>query len=75
MKATDEVVERNRQLLLERSQVGLIKYGCGLDNSGLSLKQFLIHALEETLDKANYLQAAIMEIEKMENEHLNNLNF
>lgn len=72
MKETDEVVERNRELLLQRSKVGLQKYGCGLDNSGLSLKQFLVHALEETLDKANYLQGAIMSMEQEENNNLTN---
>ena len=65
-KETDEVVERNRTLLLERSKTGLKKYGCGLDTSGLGLKQFLRHALEEALDEANYLQAAIMEMERQE---------
>ena len=65
---TDPIVEMNRELLLKRSQVGIKKYGCTLE--GLSLKECLQHALEECLDNANYLQAALQQIN--ENE-LNNL--
>lgn len=64
LKAHDPVVEANRQMLLQRSQVGIAKYGTTLAGSGLTQRQFLQHALEETLDLANYLQAAIMEIDK-----------
>lgn len=62
--APDTAVEANRQLLLERSQVGMKKYGVGLDRAGLSLRELLQHALEETLDHANYLQAAIQTIDR-----------
>ena len=54
----DRVVEANRQLLLERSNVGVSKYGTTLADSKLTLDEFHRHALEEALDLANYLQAA-----------------
>ena len=56
--AKDCIVESNRQLLLERSNVGVSKYGTTLANSKLTLDEFHRHALEEALDLANYLQAA-----------------
>ena len=56
--AKDRVVEANRQLLLERSNVGVSKYGTTLAGSKLTLDEFHRHALEEALDLANYLQAA-----------------
>lgn len=62
--AEDSVVERNRELLLERSKVGLKKYNTPLDKAGLSERQILQHALEEALDFANYLQTRIMQIDE-----------
>lgn len=59
----DAVVEAVRQDLLERSQVGLGKYGVTLEREDLELKEWLQHAYEETLDQANYLKRAILEIE------------
>lgn len=56
----DPVVEANRALLLKRSQLGINKYGVTLASSGLSRRQLLQHALEESLDLANYLQAELM---------------
>lgn len=56
--ASDSVVEANRKMLLDRSNLGIEKYGTTLEASGLSLAQFHDHALEEALDLANYLQAA-----------------
>lgn len=58
--ALDAVVEANRKLLLERSNVGVAKYGVTLAGSGLSRRALLQHALEEALDLANYLQAELM---------------
>ena len=57
----DAVVEANRKLLLERSNVGIEKYGVTLAQSGLTHRQLLQHALEESLDHANYLQAILMQ--------------
>lgn len=56
----DAVIEANRQLLLERSNIGIGKYNTTLADSGLSRRELLRHALEEALDLANYLQAEIM---------------
>ena len=60
----DTNVEKNRQLLLQRSIVGLKKYGTTTDKADLTLKEWLNHALEEVLDMANYLQAAITKLEQ-----------
>lgn len=62
-KSPDANVEKNRELLLERSIVGLKKYGVTTANNQLSHRQWLQHALEEALDMANYLQAAITTID------------
>lgn len=59
----DPVVEANVRALRERSHVGIAKYGVMLDRTDLSLRDWLQHALEETLDKANYLQAAIRKLD------------
>lgn len=63
MKCDDRIVELNVKLLRDRSRVGLQKYGVTLESSGLTQVEFLRHALEETLDLANYLQSAIQRIE------------
>lgn len=59
----DANVERNRQMLLDRSVVGLKKYGVTTEREDLNLGQWVQHALEEVLDLANYLQAAKTQIE------------
>lgn len=56
MKAQDSFVELNRELLLQRSQIGVKKYNTTLDNSKQNTKEFAQHAIEESLDLANYLQ-------------------
>lgn len=60
----DKVVETNRELLLQRSNVGITKYGVTLEKSNLSEEAILQHALEEALDLANYLQTRLMIIRK-----------
>jgi len=62
-KSADAVVERNRKLLLDRSKLGINKYGVTLSNARLNQRQILQHALEETLDLANYLQTEIMRLD------------
>mgnify|MGYP003630098738 CR=1 FL=1 len=59
MHSPDQNVERNRQLLLERSIAGLQKYGVTTERADLTLNQWLQHLLEELLDGANYIQAAM----------------
>lgn len=60
--SADSVVETNRQLLLDRSNVGIQKYGVTLEKANLSEEAILQHALEEALDLANYLQTRLMTI-------------
>ena len=67
----DSNVENNRKMLLQRSIVGLAKYGVTTDNNPLSLREWLQHALEEALDMANYLQAAISKLDQEGAKHDN----
>lgn len=66
-KSPDSNVEKVREQLLMRSIVGLKKYGVTTDRTDLDLRDWLQHALEETLDKAVYLQAAISLIDRTRN--------
>lgn len=65
-QCADPIVERNVSLLRERSTVGVQKYGTTLADNKLPLRAWLNHALEEALDQANYLQAAMAEIDSAE---------
>jgi hypothetical protein len=62
----DTVVDAVRADLLRRSQIGIAKYGVTLDRTDLTLRDWLQHAYEETLDQANYLKRAIMEIDQFD---------
>lgn len=46
-----------------RQQKGLEKYGTTVAENPLTLRQWLQHAYEETLDKAIYLKRAMQEID------------
>jgi hypothetical protein len=50
-----------------RQQLGIKKYNSTVRDNNLSLKQWLQHAYEETLDQAIYLKRAIEQLDK-ENE-------
>ncbi len=52
----DSVVYRIAQLLKNRSETGIRKYGTTLDRTDLEVKQWIDHAIEEALDHALYLQ-------------------
>ena len=52
----DSVVYRIAQLLKNRSETGIRKYGTTLDRTDLTIKQWIDHAIEESLDHALYLQ-------------------
>jgi hypothetical protein len=52
----DSVVYRIAALLKTRSETGIRKYGTTLDRTDLSVKQWIDHAIEESLDHALYLQ-------------------
>jgi hypothetical protein len=49
--------------IAERQRKGIAKYGQTVEQNPLSLRQWLQHAYEETLDKAIYLKRAIEEID------------
>ena len=61
---TDPIVEAVRLKLFSRSQVGLHKYGVGLDRQDLSHLEWLRHAQEEAMDLANYLEVLIQQEER-----------
>ncbi len=58
----DSIIEAVRDDLLRRSRLGIKKYGVTLDRKDLTLRDWLQHAYEETLDQAAYLKRAIFEI-------------
>lgn len=55
-KCEDEVVIKVALRLIERSNVGVKKYGTTLDENNGDRKYWLNHLLEELLDGANYIQ-------------------
>ena len=59
----DKVVEAVRKDLLDRSTVGIAKYGTTLDQNKGDLRYWLQHQYEELLDAANYCKRAIMELD------------
>lgn len=59
----DPVVAAVMADLAARSERGLLKYGVGLDRADLSLRDWLQHAYEETLDQANYLKRVILQLD------------
>ena len=65
-KSPDTNVEKIRELFLSRSIHGAKKYGVTTDKNPLTLKQWLQHQMEELMDAAVYCQAAITEIDRME---------
>lgn len=65
-KSPCEVVERVRNELLTRSQVGFQKYGMTLADNPAARLERLRHAFEEACDLANYLMWEIMKEEENE---------
>lgn len=61
---TDPIVEAVRQKLLDRSQAGIAKYGTMLTRDDLTRDDWLLHAQEEALDLANYLQVLLQTAEQ-----------
>ena len=49
--------------IARRQEKGIAKYGTTVADNPLSLRQWLQHAYEETLDQAIYLRRAIEEID------------
>jgi hypothetical protein len=56
---SDRHVEIVRQKLLERSKVGIKKYGVTTDNANLSLQAWLQHLQEELLDASVYVESIL----------------
>lgn len=60
----DANVEAIREMLLQRSKVGLAKYGVTTERTDLTLVQWLTHLQEELLDGAVYVEAALRQIQE-----------
>jgi hypothetical protein len=58
----DTIVASVREDLRQRSELGIKKYNTTLDRTDLSLKDWLQHAYEETLDNALYLKRAMKDL-------------
>lgn len=58
-RTIDSNVEAIREKLRQRAEQGLRKYDVTTERGDLSRKQWLIHAQEEALDLAVYLQRLI----------------
>lgn len=57
----DYVVDAVRKKLRDRAQVGWIKYNCTMERTDLTRREWLIHAQEEAMDLAVYLEKLIQE--------------
>jgi hypothetical protein len=68
IKTTDPIVQEVIAMLDDRSRVGLEKYGVSLEDDERSFGNWCTMAIEEALDKANYLMKIKKEWEKMEIE-------
>lgn len=53
----DTNVEKVRQQLYQRSQVGIQKYGCTTCTNSLDMLQWLQHLQEELMDACIYIEA------------------
>lgn len=56
------------QLIAQRQQLGLSKYGTTVAQNPLSLRAWLQNALEEALDLSIYLARTLEELDRMEDE-------
>jgi hypothetical protein len=50
--------------ILKRAEVGKSKYGTTMERTDLSRLEWLVHAQEEAMDLAVYLEKIIQEIKK-----------
>jgi len=57
------------QMIADRQQLGIAKYGQTVADNPIDLRAWLQHALEETLDQAVYLKRAIEEIDRRSDAH------
>lgn len=56
LRVTDPIVLQNCIEMLERSKVGVEKYGTTLEENDIPIKEWIQHAKEEAMDMANYLE-------------------
>lgn len=61
---TDKNVQAVRQKLADRAEFGLMKYGVTTERGDLTTVQWLIHAQEEAMDLAVYLERIIKNLEE-----------
>lgn len=59
----DPIIEMNVNMLRSRARFGATKYPTNVFDNPAPLREWLVHALEEVLDQANYLQRAIKAID------------
>lgn len=59
----DKNVDAVRQKMADRAELGLAKYGVTTERGDLTHKQWLIHAQEEAMDLAIYLQRIINDLD------------
>ncbi len=52
------------QMIAERQKLGIAKYGTTVADNPLSLREWLQHALEESLDMSVYIMRAIEQIDR-----------
>jgi hypothetical protein len=67
LNAPDPIVEKVRQKLLDRSQVGIAKYGCTMERDDLTVLDFLKHHQEELMDAAIYVERLIRDYQRLVN--------
>lgn len=56
---------RLQEMIYLRQRAGIAKYGTTLAGNPLSHRQWLVHALEESLDLSAYLLRTIEELDKL----------
>lgn len=69
IEAPDPVVEAVRQDLLERSRVGMVKYGKTLEH--LTSREAMVHLYTELLDGSNYLKRMSLAVSEERQSVLN----
>ena len=62
----DSIVAEIRELLLQRSETGIAKYGTTLDRKDLKPSEWCQHLLEELLDASGYVLRLKKDLESIE---------
>lgn len=55
-------------MIAQRQKLGIQKYGTTVEGNPLSLRQWLQHALEESLDMAIYIQRVIEQLDQQQDD-------